>query len=91
MKVFEFEGKCYRSMRLFCQERGVSYQKMRRLCRHYMRAHKDPTIAAKWLLGIEPFKSNEPKTFLYEQDLQKSEERNSKFKDKMYQKFIDNF
>ena len=29
MKVFEFEGKCYRSMRLFCKERGVSYQKMR--------------------------------------------------------------
>lgn len=91
MKVFEFEGKCYRSMSLFCKEHGVSYQKMRRLCRHYMRAHKDPTIAAKWLLGIEPFKSNEPKTFLYEQDLLKSEERHSKFKDKMYRQFIDNF
>ena len=56
-----------------------------------MRAHKDPSIAAKWLLGIEPFKSTDPKTFLYEQDLQKSEERNAKFKDKMYQQFIENF
>ena len=82
MKVFEFEGKCYRSMSLFCKERGVSYQKKRILCRHYMRAHKDPTIAAKWLLGIEPFKSNEPKTFLYEQDLQKSEELNLNSKTK---------
>ena len=91
MKVFEFDGKCYRSMRLFCQERGVSYQKMRILCKHYMRAHKDPTIAAKRLLGIEPFKSNEAKTILYEHDLLKSEERNSKFKDKMYQQFMENF
>ena len=91
MKVFEFEGKCYRSMRLFCQERGVSYQKMRRLCRHYMRAHKDPTIAAKWLLGIEPFKSNEPKTPQYTQDLVKSYDRQEKFKDRIYQKFVESF
>lgn len=91
MKAFDFDGKCYRSMRVFCKQHEVSYQKMRRLCRHYVRAHDDPSVAARWLLGLEQFRNSEPKTFVYQQDLLRAEERNAKFRDKMSRQFVENF
>lgn len=63
MKSFEVEGVVYRSISEFCRKRKVSYWKMRRLYRTYVRAHKDPAVAARWLLGLEPFKiTQEPLT-----------------------------
>ena len=63
MKSFEVEGVVYRSISEFCRKRKISYWKMVRLCRKYVRAHKDPAVAARWLIGSEPFKiTQEPLT-----------------------------
>ncbi|MBR1612071.1 MAG: hypothetical protein IJ671_00790 [Succinivibrio sp.] len=78
-------------MRVCCEELHISYQKVRRLCRHYVRASKDPALAVRWCLGSEVLHSTEQKTWKYQQDLEKSYDRQEKLKDKMYQQFIDNF
>ena len=91
MKTFKFEGKTYRSIRVFCKLNGISYQKMCRLRRHYVRAQKNPEVAARWLLGLEEFTPNEVKTAEYERDLELSSLRQSKFRDRMYRLFVDNF
>ena len=91
MKSFVVNGKEYRSMRVCCAELHISYQKVRRLCRHYVRASKDPALAVRWCLGSEVLHSTEQKTWKYLQDLEKSYDRQEKLKDKMYQQFIDNF
>lgn len=66
MKSFEVEGVSYRSISEFCRKRKVSYWKMVRLCRKYVRAQKDPALAARWVLKIERCEyGKEPKTFLY--------------------------
>lgn len=91
MKSFVFNGTEYRSLRECCSKLNISYHKARRLCRHYQRASKDPTVAVKWILGIEKKSAFEVKTAMYEHDLILSEERNYKFKDRMYNLFIDSF
>ncbi len=53
MRSFEVEGRVYRSIPEFCKANGVGYWRMIRLCGKYVRAHKDPAVAARWLLGIE--------------------------------------
>ena len=69
MKSFEVNGKSYDSMSEFCKKFGFSYNKMRRLCRIYERAKKDPAIAARWLLNLDKLnKNSEPKTFIYIQE-----------------------
>lgn len=83
MHVVEINGTIYRSLRLACKELHLNYLKARRLCRHYQRANKDNSIAVKWLLGIEPFKSNEAKTFYYRQDIEAGYIRQSKYKDRL--------
>ena len=66
MKSFEVEGVSYRSISEFCRKRKVSYWKMVRLCRKYVRAKKDPAVAAKWILGIEKIQwNNEPVNFMF--------------------------
>lgn len=91
MKSFIVNGKEYRSMRVCCEELHISYQKVRRLCRHYVRASKDPALAVRWCLGSEVLHSTEQKTWKYRQDLEKSYDRQEKLKDKMYQQFMENF
>lgn len=51
MRSFIYDGVEYRSIQVFCACKGISYQKMRRIVRHYKKANQDPTIAAKWLLA----------------------------------------
>ena len=53
MRSFEVEGRVYRSIPEFCRLNRVGYWRMIRLCRKYVRAHKDPAVAARWLLGLE--------------------------------------
>ena len=65
MKSFEVEGISYRSISEFCRKRKVSYWKMRRLCRTYIRAHKDPAVAAKWILNIESLKRHQEPLTIY--------------------------
>ena len=91
MKSFVVNGKEYRSMRVCCAELHISYQKVRRLCRHYVRASKDPSLAVRWCLGSEVLHSTEQKTWKYLQDLEKSYDRQEKLKDKMYLQFMENF
>lgn len=71
-----------------CKALNISYQKVRRLCRHYRRAHDNPEQAIKWCLGVEYLSNLEPKTFLYEQDQNRANFRQMKFKEKMLHSFI---
>ena len=81
MKSFEVNGKSYDSMSDFCKKTGVSYHKMRRLCRKYLRAQKDPSVAARWLLGFEKInRSKEPLTVSYIRDKELSQIRYIAFK-----------
>lgn len=87
MRSFIFDGIEYRSMRECCEKLNISYQKVRRLCRHYRRAEQSPIIAIKWCLGIEHKSAVEPKTFKYEQDLELSRVRQDRFKELVFDKF----
>ena len=76
MKHFEVNGTIYDSMSDFCKKTGISYNKMRRLCRIYERAKRDPGIAARWLLNLEKLnRGAEPKTFIYIQEKELSAAR----------------
>ena len=68
MRSFVHDGIEYRSMREWCRKFGQSWEKLRRLCRHYQRAYKDPAVACDWLLGRELLRPSEQRTFKYEQD-----------------------
>lgn len=83
MRSFTYQGVEYRSMFECCKALNISYQKVRRLCRHYRRAHDDPAQAVRWCLGVEHRSINEPKTYLYSQDKEKATERQDKFKEKV--------
>lgn len=79
MKSFEVEGVSYRSISEFCRKRKVSYWKMVRLCRKYVRAQKDPAVAARWLLRIEQINFiREVKTIAYLRDSKMSKLRVTK-------------
>lgn len=86
MHVVEINNIIYRSLRQACKELHLNYFKAMRLCRHYVRANKDNSIAVKWLLGIEPFRANETKTFYYRQDIEAGYIRQSKYKDRLAQR-----
>ena len=64
----------YRSLREACGALNISYLKVKRLCRHYVRAHRDPTLAIEWMLGDHIPKS-EPKTSTYYHDQKLTNER----------------
>lgn len=55
MRSFEFDGKAYRSIRAFCAEKGLSYDRMKKLCANYARAHANSALAAAWMTGTAPF------------------------------------
>ena len=76
MKSFEVEGVVYRSISEFCRKRKVSYWKMIRLCRKYVRANKDPAVAARWILGLEQIEFNDIKTMFYFKDIELAKLRN---------------
>ena len=81
MKSFEVEGVVYRSISEFCKKRKVNYWKMVRLCRKYVRAQKDPALAARWLLKIEQLNLNiEPKSFIYIREKALGKERQTLFR-----------
>lgn len=88
MRTFIFQGKEYQSLSKACADFKVSYQKARRLCRHYVRANKDPAVALKWILGIEKLSHLEPKTFKYQQDLECGRERQERFKANIQEKVM---
>lgn len=89
MKELVFRGLGYRSLRVACEALDVSYQKARRLCRHYLRASKNPALALAWLTGDESKPAGEPRTDRYYEDLERSYARQEKFKDRLVGKAVD--
>ena len=70
-RPFDYNGECYRSIKDFCERTGTDYWAMRRLCRKYIRASRDPAVAAAWLLGDEKLSfATEPRTPAYMRDLE---------------------
>ena len=92
MHSFMYEGVEYRSLHEFCKEKHVSWQKMRRLCRHYERARKDPAVAADWMLAEREGTVNlekEPRTMQYRQDLERNRERQETFRERVVQRILE--
>ena len=88
MKSFMFENKKY-NLSSFALERKVSYSKLRRLCRHYKRAHVDPAVACGWILGRDLLDSSkEAKTLQFYQDREKDRARYERFIDKVQEAFF---
>lgn len=88
MHSFVYEGVEYRSLHEFCKEKHVSWQKMRRLCRHYKRAKENPAVAADWVLGKEKLSPGEPKTIFYLQDLERNRDRQEAFRDRAFERVL---
>lgn len=81
MKSFEVNGKSYDSMSDFCKKNGIRYGRFKRICRIYLRAHRNPAIAARWVLGLEYLnKTCEPKTDFYFRDKLLSAARQMEYK-----------
>ena len=81
MVSFKYQGKVYRSLKECCQDLHISYSKVRRLTRHYVRAHDDPILAVRWVIGEEYISYNEQKTEAYYKDMELAAERQMKFRD----------
>lgn len=82
MKSFNYGGIEYRSLAECCKAVKVSYQKVRRLCRHYVRANQNPALAVSWCTGEEVLAGTEPKTEKYKVDLARGCERKAKFRER---------
>ena len=82
MKSFNYGGIEYRSLAECCKAVKISYQKVRRLCRHYVRASKNPALAVSWCTGEVVLVSTETKTEKYKIDLARGCERKIKFRER---------
>ena len=82
MKSFCYKGVEYRSLAECCKTVEVSYQKVRRLCRHYVRAKQDPALAVSWCTGEMVLAGTETKTEKYKIDLAKGRERKARFRER---------
>ena len=82
MNSFCFKGVEYRSLAECCKAVKVSYQKVRRLCRHYVRANQDPALAVSWCIGEVVLAGTETKTEKYKIDLARGRERKARFRER---------
>ena len=82
MKSFCYKGVEYRSLAECCKAVKISYQKVRRLCRHYVRAKQDPAVAVSWCTGGVVLADTETKTEKYKLDLARGRERKAKFRER---------
>ena len=66
---------------------------MRRLCRHYERARKDPAVAAQWMIDAKEGRSVhlelEPRTREYAEDLEKTRERQGPYREWVVQRILE--
>lgn len=88
MRVIEYNGESYRSISEVSRVLKISYQKLRRLCRHYARAAEDPAVAIRWILGVEKMRPDEPKTWKYVQDVERGRERQQRFQARMQDRIL---
>ena len=80
MIYIELDGVQYRSIREACHKLGISYEKVKRLCRHFQRAAENPVIALEWCLNKQKFiPSNEKKTHKYKHDKKSHLERQNAY------------
>ena len=91
MRAFIYKQTEFRSLAECCKTLKISYQKVRRLCRHYVRASRDPAYAVAWCTGEQKLSPFEAKTFKYEQDLEKGAERQLRFLEKKHREILDKF
>lgn len=89
MRGVSYKGVEYKSVRECCAVLGISYQKVRRLCRWFVRARDNPAVAVAWTLGDECRQANEPHTDSYADDLCKSTLRVERMKDRLVGKAVD--
>lgn len=89
MRGFTYDGKDYDSLAEACRELGISYQKVRRLCRHYVRAQEDPAVAIRWCLKLEKKSWNEPKTRAYWRDKKLMAKRHERRNTEAFNHFAD--
>lgn len=89
---FIYDGKIFTSLASFARSYNVSYQKLRRYCRHYKRARENPAVACDWLLNRQILNHRkELKTIQYQQDLDNGRERQARFIDKIQNKTLQDF
>ena len=92
MRFVEIDGHLYRSIREVCRKYGISYQKVKRLCRHFRRAAENPRVAIDWCTGKENFSSaHEPKTHKYSDDQKLATERQRVFIRRCQESLLKNF
>ena len=82
MKSFYYKGVEYRSLAECCKTVKISYQKVRRLCRHDVRANQDPALAVSWCTGVAVLMESEVKTEKYQIDLVRGRKRKVKFRER---------
>lgn len=89
MRSIEYEGVIYESIKDCCAKLEISYQRVRRLIRHYQRAKDNPAIAIDWVLGKQSFISSyERKTDMYFHDLELTKERMIEYKAQKAEKYL---
>lgn len=92
MRYVEIDGQIYRSVREACHNLNISYQKVKRLCRHFKRAEENPRIAIEWCLGKEKFiPTLEPKTHKYKDDKELTIRRQQPYRDRCYDMILKQF
>lgn len=92
MKFVEIDGHLYRSIREACRKFDVSYQKVKRLCRHFRRAAENPRIAIYWCTGKEKLNpAHEPKTHKYSDDQKLATERQRVFIRRCQERLLKDF
>lgn len=87
MRSFEYQGNIYRSLKECCLKRKISYGKLRRLLRHYVRLQNNPALAVEWIETNHPL-FMEMKTHNYIHDLELAKIRNYRFLDKIEQNLL---
>lgn len=69
MYAVTFAGRKYHSLCDACRNLKISYQKVKRLMRHYEKASHNPAVALAWACGFEHLDpTRETKTEFYELD-----------------------
>ena len=90
MRSIKYEGVIYKSIKDCCAKLEISYQRVRRLIRHYQRAKDNPAIAIDWVLGKQRFISSyERKTDMYYHDLSLTKDRVIEYNAKKSEEYQD--
>jgi hypothetical protein len=90
MRSFEYQGNIYRSLKECCLKRKISYGKLRRLLRHYVKLQNNPALAVEWIETNHPL-CLEMKTHNYIHDNELAAIRRYRFWDKIESDLLSRF